>query len=401
MNAIRLSLAFLRRRWGQALLSIVVGALGIAAVETMFIAEREIPEAAQRAFGGVDLVIGPKGSALDLVLCCALHVSEPRGLVPLDAGMALTRNPFIRAAAPIALGDNIRGWRIVGTTPEILSVYGAKLAQGNMWTVPLQAIAGAEVARSLGLKVGDAFVGAHGLGSGGEEHTAFPYKVVGLLAPTGSALDRIVLTDIQSVYVIHQHHEVGEAEEDVAPTADAPPAATAILVAFRSPIAMAALPRLIDATPQFSAASPAIETARLIRAARPMITATIVLGLIFAGIAAATAATALLAAMSARAKDLALLRALGAHPWEIGRIAAIEAALLSLAAAVLGCILAVGLIQFGATLFAERDGLLLTGVPAAQDFAWIFGGAFAVSLIAATVPAIRAARAPIETVLDA
>ena len=113
MSFVALAFAYLRRRWGQALLSIFVGALGIAAVATAIVGFDALPQAARRAWGGIDLVVGPKGSALDLVLCCALHVSEPRGLVPMKVAMTAVGNPMIRAAAPIALGDNVDGWRIM------------------------------------------------------------------------------------------------------------------------------------------------------------------------------------------------------------------------------------------------------------------------------------------------
>jgi len=402
MSAIGLAFAFLKRRWGQGLLSMIVGALGIAAVEAVLIAEREIPRAATQAFGGVDLVAGPKGSALDLVLCCVLHVSEPRGLVPLDAGLALLRHPLIRAAAPIALGDNLKGVRIVGTRPDILSVYGAKLARGQMWVKPLQAVAGAEVARTLRLSVGDTFVGAHGLGAGGELHKEFPYTLTGILAPTGSALDRLILTDLESVYVIHRHHAAEEAAEKglAAPPADTPPAATAFVASFRSPVAMTLLPRLIDATPQFAAASPAMEMARLVRAGRPLIMAVLALGLVFVAIAATAAATALASTMSTRTKDLALLRALGAHPSELALTALAEAGLLGVGAVIIGLALFFLFAGAGASLLAERDGLLLDTAPDAQDLALICTGAFLAAFLAALLPAIRASRAPIETVLS-
>jgi putative ABC transport system permease protein len=136
MTAFALAFAYLKRRWGQALLSILVGALGIAAVSTALFGFDALPDAAERSWGGVDLVVGPKGSALDLVLCCALHVSDPSGLVSEKAAMAIAHHPLVRVAAPIALGDNVEGWRIAGTTPQILSVYRATLAAGGGWTKP-------------------------------------------------------------------------------------------------------------------------------------------------------------------------------------------------------------------------------------------------------------------------
>ena len=400
MMLIRLAAAFLLRRWGQALPALIAGALGIAAVETVLIVERALPDAAERAFGGVDLVIGPKGSALDLVLCCALQISEPRGLIPLEAARALVATPAIRAAAPIALGDNLHGRRIVGTTLDLLSVYRARFAAGGPWSAPMQAVAGAEAARALGLTVGASFVGAHGLGEGGEEHTEFPYRLTGILAPTGSALDRVLLTSIESVWTIHHHHEAEEAAERGQPApAEAPPGATAMLAAVRSPVALAALPRQIDATERFSAAVPAFEMARLARAARPVITTVLAVGLLFAALAAATAATALAGTVSARVRDLALLRALGAHPWELAAVAAVEAVMLAGGALVLGLGLVLVLAPIGAALVAARDGLLLDVVPGADDLAWLAGGALTACILVAMIPSVRAARASIEKVL--
>jgi len=401
MTPLSLSVAFLRHRWGQALLSVLVGALGVAAVETILIAQREIPAAAARAFGGVDMVVGPKGSALDLVMCCVLHVSEPRGLVPLASTVAAIPPSLVRATAPIALGDNYRGTRVVGSTPEILSIYRARIAEGTMWTKPLETVIGAETARVLNLKVGDHFVGSHGLSAGGEVHSEFPYVVAGVFAPTGSALDRLIVTPIETVYVIHHHHETEEAEAQGRPAPpQAPPAASAVLVSFRSPVALASLPRLIDATANLSAASPALETARLARAARPAIVALFGLGLVFSGIAAAAAATALMAAMNMRAKDLALLRALGARPVDLAGIALIEAALLAMATVVLGLLLALALTGVAAHILAVHDGLLLATTPKPSDVAFILAGALGAAVLAAVMPAVRAARAPIETVIN-
>ena len=164
---------------------------------------------------------------------------------------------------------------------------------------------------------------------------------------------------------------------------------------------MASLPRLIDATPQFSAASPALEMARLARSIRPLLMGLTGVGVVFAVIAAAAAATALAAAMSGRARDLAQLRALGAHPWELAAIAAIEALFLAAGAVALG-LAAIALAGPPiAEVLASHDGLVLDIAPRAQDMLLIGGGAVAAALLAALGPALRAARAPMERLLKA
>ena len=402
MHLVNLALAYLRCRWGQALLSVIVGALGIAAVATATIGIESLPEAAQRAWGGVDLVIGPKGSALDLVLCCALHLSDPKGLVSEKLAMEAAQHPLIRSAAPLALGDSVDGWRIAGTTPEILSIYRATFSSGGVWAGPLEAVLGSQAAHALGFKPGDTFIGAHGFTAGGELHSEFPYKVVGVLSPTGSALDRLVLCDIETVRVIHSEHEKEEAAE--AGSADrignVPNAATAIIASYRSPVAAVLVPRLVDASPSLSAASPSFEIARLMGYLRPVIVAITGFGLLLAGIAAAGAAAGLTVAMNARTRDLALLRALGAGPVHLAVVAFAEAGFLALGALTLGAALTVILNISAERVLADRTGLLLIPHFDFADLAYIAAGAVTVALIAATFPAIRASRTSLEELLQ-
>ena len=401
MNVV-LAFAYLRRRWGQALLSILVGGLGIAAVSTAYLGVDALPEAAERAWGGADLVVGPKGSALDLVLCCVLHVSDPTGLVSEKAAMAAVEHPLVRVAAPIALGDNVEGWRIVGTTPDFLSVYRADIARGRVWNKPLEAVLGARAAQALKYKLGDSFVGAHGLAAGGEMHSQFPYRVVGVLAPTGSALDRLVLTSIETVRYIHEKHKEDEAEETgmAESRVDLPDAATAIVASYKSPIAALLIPRLVNADPSLTAASPTFEIARLMSYLRPLTAAATALGVMLVVIAAAGAAAGLMATMNARTRDLALLRALGAGPLSIAGVAFAEAGLIAVAALLLGVGLSTLILLGGSAMIAQSTGLVLTPRVDPDDVASLVAGAFIVAFVAALFPALRAASTPIEELLQ-
>jgi len=402
MTAMTLAFAYLKRRWGQALLSVLVGALGIAAVVTAFTAFDALPDAAERSWGGVDLVVGPKGSPLDLVLCCVLHISDPQGLVSEKTAMAAVHHPLVRTAAPIALGDNVGGWRIVGTTPAILAIYHADFAQGAVWTKPLQAVLGSGVARALHLKLGDRFVGAHGLAMGGELHSQFPYTVVGILKPTGTVLDRLVLCDIETVRYIHRKHAEDEAAETgVAETyVNLPDAATAIIASYRTPVAALLVPRLINANPTLTAASPSFEIARLMGYMRPLSYAATALGLLLVIIAGAGAAAALMATMNARTRDLALLRAMGAGPGTIASVAFCEAGIMAVIALIVGGVLSWIALAVTSQILLDRTGLSIDPQLDSGTLLYLVLGAFAVAIIAALVPAIRAARTPIEELLQ-
>lgn len=405
MSFVGLAFAYLRRRWGQALLSVVVGALGFAAVTVAVVGFDALPRAARHAWGGVDLVVGPKSSALDLVLCCALHVSPPRGLVSTGEVAAVLANPMVRSSAPIALGDNVSGWRIVGTTPALLDVYRAKIAAGAIWTDKLQAVAGASAARALNLSLGDSFVGAHGLADSDERHEKFPFKVVGILAPTGSALDRLVLTDIETVRYVHAEQAKLELAErgstDEHDKADGPPdAATAVVAAYRLPTAAAYMPRQVDAAETLTGASPTFEIARLLSYLRPVTVAATGLGLLLVVIAASGAAVGLMATMNARTRDLALLRALGASRASIATVAVAEAALIGGAALVLGVLVSFALLAVGGDLLGEATGLVLHPELDVEQIAWVLAGTILVILAAAAFPALRAMHTQIEELLQ-
>lgn len=399
-----LALAYLRQRWGQALLSVLVGALGIGAVATVLVAFDALPRAARQAWGGADLVVGPKGSALDLVLCCALHVSEPRGLVSLEAATRILRNPMIRAEAPIALGDNVDGWRIVGTTPALLDIYHARFAAGAIWTDKLQAVAGATAARQLGLHLGDRFVGAHGLAGSDEKHDKFPYKLVAILEPTGSVLDRLVLTDIETVRYVHleqakaERAERGTTDEDEA--SHGPDSATAVIASFRVPTAALLIQRQIDSQDALTAASPSFEIARLLSYARPLTTAVTGFGLLLMGVAAVAAALGLLATMSARARDLTLLRALGAGGAGLATVALCESAIIAVGALAVGLFLAAAMLALIRDFLIARTGLLLQLEPTYELIGLLAGGTLLATLLAAAVPSLRAMRTDIEELLQ-
>src|SRR6185369_8881292 len=153
-----------------------------------------------------------------------------------------------------SLGDSYRGFRIVGTQPAFLALHHAAIAQGGIFTGEMEAVLGAQVAKRTGLALGATFAGSHGLAAaGGATHGDHPYKVVGILAPTGSVIDRLVTTQLESVWQVHGAHGAAPQAREV----------TAVLLRYRTPIAAAVLPRRINATTALQAASPAYEGARL------------------------------------------------------------------------------------------------------------------------------------------
>ena len=311
MNLFRLSLAYLRSRPLGTALNLLLLAGGVATITLLLLATTQLEERMGRDARGIEMVAGAKGSPMQLVLSAIYHLDAPTGNIPLADALALARHPAVKNAIPLALGDSFRGFRIVGTNYDYLEHYGASLAQGALWQAPMEAVLGAEAA--AGLAVGATFAGSHGMEGGGDLHESVPYKVVGILAPTGSVLDRLVLTSVESVWLVHRHLEPGESLADaLAEIEDEEKELTALLIQYASPLAAATLPRQVNAATGLQAASPAWESARLFRMIGVGVEAMRVFGLVLVLAAGLSVFIALLNALEERRYDLAVMRMLGA-----------------------------------------------------------------------------------------
>ena len=388
MTAWRLVAAFIARRpltWAFHALTL---ALGVAVLTAVLALDAGLSNRFQRDLAGVDLVVGAKGSPLQLILSAVFQLDAPTGNIALGAADAIAANRLVRRAVPVSMGDSVQGARIVGTTPGYVSLYGARLAAGRMWARPLEAVLGAEVARRTGLGVGASFAGEHGLAPGGEAHAGAPYRVVGVLAPSGAVIDRLVLTDTASVWAVHAHP--GEA---------GPREVTALLITYRSAMGALMLPRFVAAQPNLQAASPAVEVGRLtsLLGAGAEVLRSFGLGLL--ALSALGFFTALFAAVSQRRRELALLEALGAGPWRLFALVAVEALALGLAGGLGGLVLGRVAAAFAAMQAARGGGPSLALPPVGLTELLILGGALLLSLAAAAAPGLIAARTRAAAVL--
>lgn len=398
MTLIRLVFSFIGRKpvsWAfHALVLAVAIAVGGGAILVRQAAEDRL----SRDLAGVDLVVGARGSPLQLVMSSLLHVDVPTGNIPLAEAEQLAANPLVARAVPLSLGDSVGGARIAGTSPALAELYGAAMAQGRWWTGPMQAVLGARAAEALNLKLGSTFQSDHGLEPGADHHHAQAYRVVGVLRPTGAAIDRLVLTDLSSIWALHEEpdHAEGEHEEHdhhdhAAPKAEPPRQVTSVLVTYRSPLAAVTLPRSYADRLEVMAAAPAREAARLNELAGMSARAAGWLALALLVLSAVGFVVSLAAAILSRSRDLALLKALGAGPGLLFAAAVLEGLLLGLAGGVVGLALA----RIGAWLFAaaQRASVdLIVPPPGGLDLLMIALAA-GLGLLAALGPALLAARA--------
>ena len=340
---IRLIFRFLWDRPWQFALAVTLCALGLASAISIVWLQSLLETHARRQAQGIDIVVGAQGSALQNVLAAVYYLDVPNGNIRLTEVDALRANPMVAKAIPIALGDSVAGARIVGTTPEFVAFYGATLASGELPAAPMDAVIGATVASRTGLKVGDNFVGAHGLGDIGIEHESYPYRVSGVLNPTGRVIDQTVVTLLESAWLVHEGHAASAEKE-----------ATFALIQLKSPIAMATLPRLINQKAGLQAAMPAMESARLLISFGWV--ALIVKA--FAGVlivaAMASLLGALLQALARQEPELALLRAMGASRAQLAGLMLGESmVLVAVSSVVAGALATTGVWALQTFAFAE------------------------------------------------
>jgi putative ABC transport system permease protein len=389
VNLPALSFAYLRARPLATALNLLLLALGIATITLLLLATAQLEERMTRDARGFDLVAGAKGSPMQLVLSAIYHLDAPTGNIPLAAAQALGRSPAVKKSIPLALGDSYRGFRIVGTTHDYPAHYGAELAAGALWKEPMEVVLGAQVAAQARLGVGAGFKGAHGLSEGGDAHDEEEFKVVGVLAPTGSVLDRVVLTSIESVWEIHEHGKPPAGEREI----------TALLIQYATPLAAATLPRQVNATSALQAASPAYESARLFRMIGVGADVLRVFGLVLVLVAGLSVFIALLNALEDRRYDLAVMRMLGASRAKLMGLLLLEGAVLSLLGGLAGILLGHLLAEaLGAALQAAQQPAVTGWAWQAREL-WLLVLAVGVGLSAALLPAWRAYRTEVAPVL--
>ena len=206
MHNIQLVWKNIKQELGSTLLSILLTAFGVAILCVIYITGDTLEKQLTNNTKNIDLVVGAKGSPLQLILSSLYHVDNPTGNIALAEAQQLGENPFIDIAVPISLGDNFKGHRVIGTEPSYLDLYGLSIAKGGLWEKSFEAVIGSEVARKRGLGVGDEFFTAHGLSEDGHVHDDHPFKIVGILEKSGSIVDNLILCNLESVWDVHGLH---------------------------------------------------------------------------------------------------------------------------------------------------------------------------------------------------
>ena len=429
----------------SSILTTISLALGVALVVMVLAVFGIVTEAFSRnAQVGYNLVVGPKGSALQLTLNSVYYLSQPIENLPFTEYMeffdADTRAAMVRKyggdpalgerdgvyagyiaggyAIPLALGDYLGEFRVVGTTPDFFE----KLRHGPTLEDPFEfregralqshseqygyyeAVLGSRVAGFMNLSVGDKFSSTHGDPEGAGHGKKF--TVVGVLAPTGTPTDRAAFVNLEGFYLQENHAKPLTGDETIVAATEAPQDAegikpltiperevTSILVRTGMPMLGVVLENQVNESLRSQAAAPVGEIAKLMNAViGPLLTALLVITLITCVVAAVGVLVAIYNSMNDRRRDIAVMRALGARRGTVTGVILIESLLIALIGAASGWLLAHASIWFFSGEIEDRTGIQV-GILTTSSYEWyIFPLVLILAALAGILPAASAYR---------
>lgn len=451
MNLLQLSWKNLLHKPLTTFLSILLFALGVGLISLLFLLDKQLQDNFEKNLAGIDLVIGAKGSPLQLILSSMYHIDAPTGNISIKEIRPFLnpKHPLIKQAIPLSMGDSYRGYRIVGTTQNIVELYDAKIAEGKIWERNFDVTIGGGIAEKEGLKVGDSFKSSHGFIEDEDlaHDDAEAFRVVGILEPTGAVIDQLILTTPQSFWLVHESHDHDHGEEETNEVAttqgeDTPThdehdhdhdhdhddhdhsghdhhahetqheipkalleeadekAITSLLIEFKGRNFQAlSMQRSINENTDMQGATPAIEINRLFSLMDTGEKALRALAIIIIFVSALSIFISLFSSLKERKYELALMRVMGASPSRLFILIILEGLLLAILGYVLGMFLSHGGMEVFAGAMQESYRYTFSGMQFLQKEWWLLLGALGIGFVAAILPAIQASRTDISDTL--
>jgi len=340
----------------------------------------------------LDVVVGAKGSPLQLVLSSIHHIDIPTGNISYKNAKNIIKHPAIKFGVPISLGDNFQNFRIVGTDKKLFKLYNAEIKIGSIWEKPMQAVIGYNVATLTKLKIEKFFVGSHGMIDTGDIHAEQPYKVVGILKRTGTVLDNLIITSLESVWSLHSNQNDAVMNNNNLEV-------TALLLKYKNKTSAFSFPRLINKNTNMQAASPNLEISKLFKLtgeAHKVINylSVLIVSLSFVGIL-----FTLLNNISERKYDLAILRTLGFTKEKIFSIILIEGMTISFLGSFIGLMFG-GIIYKCIEYFSLLGKNIITGqFEFISELIMLWFIILIISFLACLIPCIKAYKQNIRSTL--
>ncbi|MNF44581.1 FtsX-like permease family protein [compost metagenome] len=409
MHLLRLALASLANRRFTALLTVFAIALSVCLLLAVERVRSEARASFASTISGTDLIVGARSGSVNLLLYSVFRIGNATNNIRWDSFESIAQDRRVKWAIPISLGDSHRGYRVMGTSPAYFEHYRygrgqpLRLAEGKPFADMFEVVLGAEVAKALNYKLGDKLVLAHGVSTVSlVQHDDKPFSVVGVLARTGTPVDRTLHISLAGMEALHVDWQsgmpargAGKVSADQARAMDLQPKAiTAFLLGLNSKIATFALQRQINEFrgEPLLAILPGVALQELWSLMGTAEKALFVVSLFVVLTGLIGMLTAILTSLNERRREMAILRSVGARPWHIGSLLVLEAFALALAGAVLG----VGLLYLGIGLsqgYVQASYGLYLPLALPSPYEWtLLGAILGAALLMGVVPAWRAYR---------
>jgi len=389
--------------------SIALATLLLLALERM---RADVRESFAQSVSGTDLIVGARTGSVQLMLCAVFHVGGATNNIRTASVDAIAKHRAVEWVVPISLGDSLRGFAVLGTTPDYFKrlQYAdhqpLRIAQGRAFSGDLDglydAVIGAEVADALGYRLGQRIVMSHGAGGlPGAEHADKPFSVVGVLARTGTPVDRTVHVSLAAIEAIHLDWAGGApmpgvviAPEQARKFDLAPKNVTAALVGLKGRVAVFAVQRFVAnyADEPLMAVLPGVALDELWQVVGVGEKALLGLSALVAIVSLAGLVAVVLAGLNERRRELAVLRAVGAGPRHVLFLLAGEGVLITLLGVAVGTLLTVLLVALAGPWAQARFGIALRlAEPSLSQWA-LLAAVLAAGVLASLVPGWRAYR---------
>lgn len=366
----------------------------------------DVREGFSQSVSGTDLIVGARTGPVQLLLYAVFHIGAATNNMRWTSVEALSAEPAVAWTIPLSLGDSHKGFPVLGTTAAYFEHfrYGDRQAlafqEGKPFSGLFDAVLGADVADSLGYHLGDRIVLSHGIGGIGlPEHADKPFTVTGILARTGTPVDRTVHVSLEAIEAIHLDWQGGAPIPGFSIPAEMvrkfdlkPHAVTAVFVGLKNRAAVFAMQRHVAAfKPEpLMAVLPGVALDELWDVVGAGERALFAISVLVAAVSLAGLVAVVLAGLNERRRELAILRALGAGPRHILILLMLEGAMLTTAGVALGLAGVAGCLVGLRPILQSRFGLMLSLAPPDAGQLLLLAMVLIAGLLASLVPALRA-----------
>ena len=405
-----LSLAWqsLRNRRSTASLTVISIALSV----TLLVGVERLRTEARASFAntlsGTDLIVGARSGPVQLLLYTVFRIGDATNNMSWQSYQDIIAHPRVDWSVPISLGDSHRGFRVLGTTTDYFGRYRyardrqLTVAEGQRFADLYDAVIGAEVAEQLGYQLDDSIVIAHGAGDVSfARHDDKPFRVAGILARTGTPVDRTVHVSLEAIEAIHIDWQSGAPMPGISISAEqaramdlTPKVITGALVGLKSKVATFQVQRFVNDYPQepLSAILPGVALSQLWNLIGIAENALLIVSVFVVVVGLFGMLTALLTSLNERRREMAILRSVGARPGHVFALIMGEAGFLTLLGALLGLSLLYLLLLTGQPIIESRFGIFIAIGGLSNHELMLLGAVVSAGFLVGSIPSYRAYR---------